>query len=188
MPPEHHKTIAQHIAAVWESRVRIIEMTAKGTAHVQAMAQLTDFPSPGTTSYATVGLSDHGGLELATLAPARYKSIAKALFDVASYVAGGRRTLRPGETFEKVVARYYTKLDVGHWFIRAEAPPGLAIPPVFVPKREVAWTYAWPITSDELVWRQAVTKHQLAPHLDAAGIRAFDLGRSTVAGIPAFHP
>lgn len=188
MPPEHHKTIAKHVCAAWGDSTRIIEMSAKGTKHIQAIAELSDFPSHGMASLATVGLSDHGGLELATVAPVRYKSVIKALFDVASYVASGRRTLGGGETFEKALSRFYSTNDVGHWLVREEPPEGIALRDLSLPRRKVRWRYAWPLTSDELVWLQSSSSSTLDRLLDRAGMAVFDLGRKTLEGVPVFDP
>ena len=115
MPPERHKTIVKHVCAAWGDATRVIEMKAKGAKHMQAIAELAEFPAQGWVSLTTIGLSDHGGIELATVAPVRYKSAIKALFDVASYVAAGHRKLGSDEIFAKVLSRFYTKNDVGHW-------------------------------------------------------------------------
>jgi hypothetical protein len=60
MPTDAQKTIARHISAVWGRRPRIVEMRAEGTKHVQAFAQLVDFPVEGMVAHATVGLSEYG--------------------------------------------------------------------------------------------------------------------------------
>jgi hypothetical protein len=163
-------------------------MKAAGTAYVQAIAEFADFPMRGFVALATVGLSDHGGFELASAAPSRFKSVIKATFDVASYVASGHRKLEPGVVFEKALAHFYTKSDVGHWLVRNEAPAGLEIAELSLPGRRVRWLHAWPITSDELVLLQANRNQDLESLLDRAGMAAFDIGRGSLEGVPAFDP
>ncbi len=179
MPTDAQKTIARHISAVWGRRPRIVEMRAEGTKHVQAFAQLVNFPVEGMVGYATIGLSEPGAPELPTLGPTKYGSVPKALFDVSSYVAAGDRMLRSGEVFENVIGRYCTRSDVGQWLVRAEAPEGFQIPAVQHSGRRVGWVYAWPVTSDELVW------HSIgASTMSAAGLHPFDLSRRSLGQVP----
>jgi hypothetical protein len=186
MPTEAQKAIARHVAGVWKGRPKIIEMRAEGTKHVQAFAQLVDFPVEGLVAYSTIGLSDSGTLELATLSPTKYKSVSKSLFDVASYVAAGGRTLRSEEVFEKVLGRYYPRSDAAHWLVRSKAREGIQIPAVELPGRRVSWVYAWPVTSDELIWHREGHERQLDALLDSAGLHSFDLGRRTLEQVPNF--
>ena len=188
MPPEHHNTIVKHVCTAWGDATRIIEMKAKGTKHMQAIAERSDFPSQGWVSLATIGLSDHGGIELATVAPVQYKSVIKALFDVASYVATGRRKLGSGEIFEKVLSRFYTKNDVGHWMIREVSPKGIKLGDLSFPRGDIRWLYAWPLTSDELVFSQTSRPSNLERLLDGAGMAVFDIGRRPLDGVPVFDP
>lgn len=163
--------------------MKVTEVRADGTPHVQAIAELPAFPSPGFATYATIGLSDHGGFELATTAPVRFKSVIKAVFDLASFVAAGNRKLEAGATFEKVLGRYYTSAETAHWLVRSEAPAAVA----FTPSGKVTWLTAWPITSDELVWLSA-RDHALDRLLDDAGLRAFELDRGPLEGVPVVDP
>lgn len=181
-PPAHHKAIARHLAATCPG-VKVTEVRADGTPHVQAIAELPSFPSSDLVTYATIGLSDHGGFELATTAPRRFESVIKAVFDVASYVAAGNRKLEAGATFEKVLGRYYTKAEAAHWLVRSEAPAAAA----FTPSGKVTWLTAWPITSDELVWLSE-PGHTVGPLLDAAGLDAFALDRPSLDGVPVVDP
>lgn len=150
---------------------------------MQAIAELKSFPESGLVTFATIGLSDFGGFELTTTAPERFKSVIKAVFDLASYVAAGNRKLGPGETFEKILGRYYTKAEATHWLVRGEP----LAPVAFTPSGAVTWLTAWPLTSDELVWLEE-PDNTLGQLLDAAGVSAFELDRSSLDGVPSVDP
>lgn len=181
-PPSHHKAIARHLATRCPG-MKVTEVRADGTTHVQAIAELKSFPESGLVTFATIGLSDFGGFELTTTAPERHRSVINAVFDLASYVAAGNRKLGPGETFEKILARYFTKAETAHWLVRREPLAEVA----FTPSGAVTWLTAWPLTSDELVWLEK-PENALGRLLDEAGVRAFELGRSSLDGVPTVDP
>src|ERR1039458_1211222 len=113
--PQHHKAIAKHVAAVWQGRPQVRVWSAeKGSSAKQAIAGLENYPGPGIAAYSTVGLSDHGGYEIATAAMSKNESFVKALFDVASFIIDGLRVAEPGVKFEKVVSRFYSRSNTGH--------------------------------------------------------------------------
>jgi hypothetical protein len=184
-PPAHHKSIAKHLLAACPG-LKVTQMRADGTAHMQAIAEMQSWPAPGYVTYATIGLSDHGGFELSTTTPVRFQSVIKAVFDLASYVAAGNRKLAAGATFEKILGRYYTKSEAAHWLVRNESPKSVVIAPHILPTGTVTWLMAWPITSDELVWLGGGAG--LGPLLDEADLRAFDLDRGSLDGVPSFEP
>jgi len=65
---------------------------------------------------------------------------------------------------------------------------GIKLGNLSLPRRDIRWLYAWPPTSDELAFSQTSRASNLERLLDGAGMDAFDIGRSTLDGVPAFDP
>ncbi len=72
--------------------------------------------------------------------------------------------------------------------MQAESPPGCELPEAELPGRRVSWVYAWPVTSDELLWYQDGQSQELGSLLSSAGLQAFDLGRGPFKGVPKYDP
>ena len=188
LPPEHHKTIARHIADTWATKPRVEVWTAEGTPASQAIAILDNFPERGFRAYSTIGLSDNGGHEIVSLASMRNESFVKALFDLASFILDGHRRADAGATFEKLVSRYYSRCEAGHFLLTEIPLPGTQIANLRLGRRTIQWLYGWPITSDELLLTESKRKtlERLLSETSCATIA--DLNRSPLPGVPHHDP
>jgi Suppressor of fused protein (SUFU) len=187
--PDHHKAIARHVADRWHVRPRIEAWRADGTTVRQAISIAVDCPGSGATAYSTIGLSDHGGYEIAGVAASRNRSFVKAFFDVASYVVDGHRSARPWVVFEKAIGRYYTRSETPHLVLADVPPVGLVLADLGIGPRTIRWLYVVPLTSDEAVFVEAEGGAALRPYLESMAIDVIlDLNRSTLPGVPRFDP
>lgn len=149
--PAHHKDIAKHLATVYGVKPRVeVWKVDQGTSAQQPIAIFENFPSMGITSYSTVGLSDHGGSEIATAGLSKNANFVKVLFDLAALILDGDRQARPGESFEKLVSRIYSSSNTGHILLLPNSPLKTDIPPLELAAKKIQWLFAFPITSEEL--------------------------------------
>lgn len=188
--PDHHKAIARHVAGQWAVQPRVSVMScAEGTKVRQAIAIAANCPRAGVTAYSTIGLSDHGGYEIAALAASRNRSFANPLFDVASYIVDGYRSAQPWAVFAKAISQFYTRCETGHLVLADLLPAGFELADLKIGRRTIRWLCAVPLTSDELLFSEAEGASALRPHLQSISIDVLlDLDRSTLPGVPRFHP
>lgn len=163
-------------------------MTAKGTKVRQAIAIAEGRPTPATTTFATIGLSDYGGYEMASFASTRNKSFIKAIFDVASFIADGYRKARKNTIFEKALARYYNRCEAGHLLLTDVPLPGIELPDLKVGRGRIRWLHAWPVTADEIVFGERSGMRSLLSKLDGEAVYLADLDRPSFPGVSAFDP
>ncbi len=187
-PPPHHKQIARHLAEQWEVQPAVQVWRAQGTSVAQAIASAPS-PSRRATVFSTIGLSDRGGYEIAALASFRNRSFVKVIFDVASFVAEGTRTAEVGSVFPKAVSRFYRRAEAGHLLLSDLALRDLRLADAATDQGRVRWLYAIPVTSDELVFKEA-SGYPALRELLGAGVdqSVTDLGRDSVGGVPRFDP
>ena len=188
-PPAHHKAIFRHLCEQWTDSVKVVRMTASSTPVKQDIACFVGWPESGLTVYSTIGLSDHGGHELACVSASKNKSFSKVVFDLAEMVIDERRVLKAGVVFEKLVAQYYTRANASSLLISKAAPEGISIPQLKMGRKTVSWLFGWPLTGDEFVAREnegAKVVETALRGLDLAAVA--NLGRDTAEGVPEFDP
>ena len=188
--PQHHKAIAKHVASIWMGKFAVKEWhVEEGSKAVVPIISVAGWPAAGASAHSTIGVSDKLGFEIATVSADKNKSFIKAFFDITSFMLDGPRKCKPGEVFEKILNRYYTKANVGHLLLSEVAIPKLEIAELKVGKKTIRWLYAWPLTSDELVALESEKYEAFAKRLrEPKNMDLLDLDRGPMDGVDVFDP
>ena len=129
------------------------------------------------------------GFEIASVSANKNKSFIKAFYDIVSFMLDGPRKCKPGEVFEKILNRYYSRANVGHLLLSEMAIPQLEIAELKVGNKTIRWLYAWPVTSDELVVLESEKYEAFAKRLRAPkNMDLLDLDRGPMDGVDVFDP
>jgi hypothetical protein len=182
--PEHHKAIAKHIASIWKGKAEVkVWHVEQGSEAAIPIVSVTGWPVSEAIAHSTIGVSDQLGFEIASVSAKKNMSFLKAFYDVISVMVDGREC-KPGEVFQKVLNRYYTRANVGHLLLSEMAIPKLEIAELKVGKKTMRWLYAWPITSDELIALESENYATFAKRLrHPKNMDLLDLDRGPMDGV-----
>jgi len=186
-----NKQLARTVADRFGQRPRITRFRDEHETRWVDIAQATDSPVAGVTSYATLGLSDWPLMDDGQEYPVRveflgacagsYNQFANVLSTAAFNVIKDDWFVYPGRIFPDVVAMYYPAFPMKHLLF---VPPFLweeSFSTQEFPDKTVAWLFAVPISEDEMQYARIDGADALEELFEHKQIDVFDLERTSVA-------
>jgi antitoxin YqcF len=187
---EINKTIAKHIAAAFGQKPRVTRYWDNDKkAHVD-IAEATDQPQTGVTSYGTIGLSDAplmrdgkeypARLELVGACASSFTNFGNVLATAAFCIINSKWFCAPGIIFPDVVKMYAPKSPLHHLMF---VPPFLweeKLTTLEAPEKTVTWLLVVPISDSELAFAEKEGPSKLEDVFEQRGIDIFDISRAPV--------
>lgn len=184
------KTIFQHVWGVVGGDPKVIGCVRdEGGEEIDVM-QCADQPSPGITSYATIGMyeGETGNavddkplrVELLSMCDSSVEQYDNMLASCAFNVLTGEYGIMPGNIYPDIVAQYQPNLTMKHMlFVPVfswDGPENLEVDGVVV-----TWLQALPVSDAEMSYARRNGAEALQDLLEEQDVDVADLNRASVA-------
>lgn len=150
----------------------------------------SDRPQPGTTSYATLGLSDHPMRQDGDEFPVRLELVAACDSDAdwfpnvistaAFHIMRTGWLCAPGVVLQNIVHMYDQSLALRHLYFTAPSPWQGHLETVQLETKKVAWLLGVPISEAEYQFLKKLGDEKFEDLLEHRGVEIFDINRPSL--------
>lgn len=148
-----------------------------------------NYPVPGTTSYGTLGLSDHPvdevdntplGVEFTGCCYSEFDGFINIVATSAFYVINSKYECKPGSILNGVVSMYISS-PMKHIMLVTPFTWEKSLETLYLkPKKIVAWLQLIPISDEEMAYATVNENGALEKILESEQIDIFDISRKSV--------
>lgn len=184
------KVIARRAAGVFGGTPKVIRYKDDAEINWVDILSCADRPSPGVTSYATIGMSCHdnqmtsGGkplrVELLGASDSHMTKFADMLSSCAFNVASGQYSLTPGVIFPDIVSAYEPEATMRHMLFVAPFLWGNEPTEISDDDYTVAWLMAVPVSESEFEYARQHGTDALQDRLEQDDANVLDIHRKPV--------
>jgi hypothetical protein len=185
-----NKALARHVAAAFGGRPRAQEYLHDAEPLGIDLVVCEGRPSPGLTSYATLGLSDTPmrkdgeefptRVELVGIMETTDAAFANVLAAAAFRVMRGNEFVYPGRVFAGYVAEYFPDAHLPHVYLTTPYPWEDALRSTRFGAKLVSWLLAVPISESELAYLREHGDAAFEELLEAQNAQIMTLARPPV--------
>ena len=190
MATEENKKLARLAAAAFGGKPSVIEYLDDSETLSVDILSCADRPSPGVTSYSTLGLSDfpmfqddkefHVRLEILGGCDTDVDWFANVLSSTAFYIMRTGWLCHPGAVLQNAVHQYASDLAVRHLYFTAPFLWEDKLKTVQLETKKVAWLLSLPITDAEYRYCKKHGDDKFEELLERHDVDIFDINRSSV--------
>ena len=186
---DYERRVWQHICdLVGREDVRVVEYWDRDEKNRIAMCLVPDYPIPGVTTYATIGVSrvevrPRLGVEFIAASASASPEFEDVIGTAAFFVTKDEWRPAPGCVFEDVARVGWPQTTLPHvlfeppWLYQEQEP---SLENLELDERTVTWLMPLPISDEELGVAQVQGVQHLRSLFEAAQIDLFDAARPSV--------
>lgn len=190
MATDENKKLAQLVLGAFGGKPLVIEYQDDSEKLSIDIMSCADQPSPGITSYSTLGLSDFPMFQDDNEFPVRLELLAGCNTDVAwfpnmlasaaFYIMRTGWLCHPGVVLQIAIHPYAPDVPVQHLYFTAPFLWEDKLQTAQLETKKVAWLLALPITNDEYEYSKKNGDDNFEELLESVDVDIFDINRTSI--------
>jgi hypothetical protein len=190
MATSENKKLARHVLGAFGGKPVVTEYYSDDRQFALDILECSDCPHPGTTSYSTLGLSDHPMRQDGKEFPVRVELVAacdsnvewfpNVISTAAFYIMRSGWLCSPGKVLQNALHMYDPSHALRHLYFTAPSLWQGQLETVQLETKKVAWLLAVPIAEPEYEFLQKYGDERFEDLLEGCEVDIFNIKRSSL--------